>query len=51
MQARGFVHVYQTERGLLKNSSSSTEGHINKIIFSTCTLTNSEWQLQLMKLR
>ena len=41
----------QTERSLFKNSSSSVEGHINKVIFSTCTLTCFEWQLQLMKLR
>ena len=35
----------------MTNSSSSMEGHINKVIFSTCTLTCFEWQLQLMKLR
>ena len=51
MRARGFVHVYQAERSLFTNSSSSMEGHINKVIFSTCTLICSEWQLQLMKLR
>ena len=57
MRAPGFVHVYQTERSLFKNSSSSMEGHINKVIFSTCTLTRDnaltcyEWQLQLMKQR
>ena len=26
----------QTERILFTNSSSSTEGHVNKVIFSTC---------------
>ena len=34
IRARGFVHVYQTERSLFTNSSSSMEGHINKVIFS-----------------
>ena len=43
MRARGFVHVYQMERSLFTNSSSSMEGHINKVIFSTCTLTCFEW--------
>ena len=46
MRARGFVHVYQTERSLFTNSCSSMEGHINKVIFSTSTtLTCFEWQL------